>query len=469
MNKGDSFALNAYDKDSVFADRIITIEEEDREHRKGVYPAKTSFNGQQYRFVVKRTSGCDAVDIDRISRLNSPYTAWSIGAISENGTNYIVTERLDTSLYDYVYVKGETLCPEDKALIFISVLRAIRFLASENYFYSDVKPGNVVMNVNPNSRRVKSVKLCDFDAHYTSFEHTVKVGTRGYSAPDVFLTHAGRINLTNVVLYQIGPFLYELYTGRKFWDIGKDSSPWLTIGNYITRAPSLNEEQCREAEDGMRNAIRLLYSNCGDQREEFKEAEQELIRTLGDKNGKTIFGIVYDCMSAHTDEGLSVVARLDDVIRRYTDFLREADISVKLPYFRKGRLMRSVQNNPQYHVVVRSAGDRSDKERISWQTYQNFLLSDGQTAEVPLVATQRVRDYLADSASINGEGNPLRRDVVRRLLFLVALDGKVWYYCPADRKDPDRRFRLTELKRGEEYSVKCISRRTTINAKITLL
>ena len=107
----------------------------------------------------------DVMDIKVAENVGeSPYLVNYYGALEENGFYWIFTEKMDISL-DKFFVKVHNCNPKQKinesfySKIAFSVINALIHLDEKNYMHRDIKPHNILLNLNG---EIKCIKIYTF-------------------------------------------------------------------------------------------------------------------------------------------------------------------------------------------------------------------------------------------------------------------------------------------------------------------
>eukprot|EP00727_Mastigamoeba_balamuthi_P012338 m51a1_g7727 putative mitogen-activated protein kinase (411) ;mRNA; f:154916-157005 len=135
---------------------------------------------------------------------------------------YIVSELMDSDLHQIIK-SGQQLTDEHVQYFLYQILRALRYIHSANVIHRDLKPGNILINANCDT------KICDFGLsrpigstpdQQKDIHMTLYVVTRWYRAPEVLLCDAYS---KPIDIWSVGCILAELlghrplFPGENHW------------------------------------------------------------------------------------------------------------------------------------------------------------------------------------------------------------------------------------------------------------
>jgi len=121
--------------------------------------------------------------------------------ISPSDEVYIVTDLMHFSLEEIM--KGTNLDKEDIQYFTYQILRGLKYIHSAEIAHRDLKPGNILVNMEG------QLKICDFGmARVRDPKMTAYVTTRWYRAPEIILRHG--VYGVEVDLFSLGCILAEM-------------------------------------------------------------------------------------------------------------------------------------------------------------------------------------------------------------------------------------------------------------------
>ncbi|KAF2590709.1 hypothetical protein F2Q70_00041151 [Brassica cretica] len=158
---------------------------------------------------------------------------------------YIAYELMDTDP-EKLIKSNQELTKYHHQFYMYQLLRGLKYIHSANVLHRDLKPGNILLNVN------SELKICDFGlAHVASDAMTQYVGTKWYRAPELLLSSSAYTSAIDV--WSVGCILLEMMTRTPLFP-GRDRSDQLRSILEFLGSPteddigSLNEsgKQCLE-------------------------------------------------------------------------------------------------------------------------------------------------------------------------------------------------------------------------------
>ena len=202
-------------------------------------------SGKKYAMKMILISSLGVEDIENIQKeieihqsLKSKYIIDLIDYFQEDGYIYMVLEiAKNGNLYDYL---NKNLFLDESILknFWIQTLRSIDYLHSENIFMRDLKPENVLLDINLN------IKLCDFgwacrldDTEYRK----LRGGTYIYMSPESL---RGEIQGLSSDIWSLGVLLYEIFHNHEPFSIGLTAEEQLNyvLNNEIIYKRGINTE-----------------------------------------------------------------------------------------------------------------------------------------------------------------------------------------------------------------------------------
>lgn len=157
-----------------------------------------------------------------------------------------------------------TLTDAQKRAIFLQTLRGVADAHRCNIIHRDLKPENILVGKNERGE-FPHVKLIDFGvSKFKDRDLTLTgdlLGTPQYSPPEMLLNP--REVDARADIYALGHILYELTTGRSFWNL-RGWTRAVDFINYLTQEPRPTEGldcsnfECRFLPEAAPNAAALL-------------------------------------------------------------------------------------------------------------------------------------------------------------------------------------------------------------------
>lgn len=126
-------------------------------------------------------------------------------------------------------LNGTPLSPETASRLVEAVARAVQFAHESGVIHRDLKPGNILLDDNP--EHYARPKVADFGMAKSTGEEPsatptqAVLGTPSYMAPEQAFGHSKKVGPTADV-YSLGAMLYELLTGRPPF---KGETPYATL------------------------------------------------------------------------------------------------------------------------------------------------------------------------------------------------------------------------------------------------
>lgn len=150
------------------------------------------------------------IEYDIMTRLKHPNLArvYDFGQDS-NGDYYILMEFVEGITLRQLLKQKSKLSPDESLSIIIPLLRALEFIHSRNIIYRDLKPDNVLIEID--NDEIKSVKLLDFGLADLGKAEKKSKGTIHYMAPEV----VAKQNIdSRADIFSLGILFYEMLTGN---------------------------------------------------------------------------------------------------------------------------------------------------------------------------------------------------------------------------------------------------------------
>lgn len=158
-------------------------------------------------------------EVDILRRLNPhPHIIQFIDAFHDraSGKFCIVTELMDTNLYDYVQRvhTGQPLPEITVKLLMWQMLSGLAHVHRHKLFHRDIKPENLLVS-NVHGKYYPLLKLADFGGCREVLSpppYTEYIATRWYRAPECLLTNG--FYSSKMDLWSVGCVMYELLAGK---------------------------------------------------------------------------------------------------------------------------------------------------------------------------------------------------------------------------------------------------------------
>ncbi len=174
--------------------------------------------------------------LQKLKKLRKPYQGCVVqylDSFEENGTRYLITERINgKSLQDYIE-NGEDFSVRDTMKNLVAIVRQVH---KQGIIHCDIKPSNIILD---ESGRVT---LVDFGSACYKRGRRSKLAfvSRGYSAPELY--HDGKIDCKTDI-YSIGAVLYYMLTDYQLpspddFDADEAITP---ISEFIEIPPALEK------------------------------------------------------------------------------------------------------------------------------------------------------------------------------------------------------------------------------------
>ncbi|CAF3518175.1 unnamed protein product [Rotaria sp. Silwood1] len=186
---------------------------------------------------IMERDNCTEQDIRRINeeisnlyRFNHPNILKLEAHFERDDAVYLVTERMETDLCNYITSSKNGYLDEDICrMLSYQVIVALRYLHAKDCGHLDVKCDNILLtllkpipaNMNKSSNKVENsnqdfplVKLADFGYSRVIGEHSFRkthVGTRVYNAPEIYHSKEGYNRLAD--MWSVGIVLYAALSG----------------------------------------------------------------------------------------------------------------------------------------------------------------------------------------------------------------------------------------------------------------
>jgi eukaryotic-like serine/threonine-protein kinase len=183
-----------------------------------------------------------SIDIERVRmeaevKIHSLHIIPTLGLTQWDDTTFLILfEYVEGKSLDKLLAEG-SLSKEQKRAIFHEILLGVSAAHFCNIIHRDLKPENILITLSG------EVKIIDFgiskfkDNNIT--EPGTLMGTLPWIPPEILL-HGAKIADARTDIYALGHILYELATGKHFWD----ELGWGGIegfGNYLNREPCPKE------------------------------------------------------------------------------------------------------------------------------------------------------------------------------------------------------------------------------------
>lgn len=149
-------------------------------------------------------------EYDIMTRLKHPNLArvYDFGQ-DINGDYYILMEFVEGITLRQLLKEKHKLSVDDAVSIIIPLLQALEFIHSRNIIYRDLKPDNILIEIENN--RIKAVKLLDFGLADLGRAEKKSKGTIHYMAPEVV---AKQSIDSRADIFSLGVLFYEMLTGN---------------------------------------------------------------------------------------------------------------------------------------------------------------------------------------------------------------------------------------------------------------
>lgn len=175
-----------------------------------------------------------------MTRLSHPnlIKVYDFGKDDSSGDYYIAMEQVKGQTIREILSKRILLSEDISLEIFVALLRAMEFIHSRGILYRDVKPENILIDLEETDQlRAKSVKLLDFGlADIGDKTKDVVKGTVNYMAPEVL---KGRVDHLSDI-FGLGVLFYELYSGALIYTDGTISSIISSLSNSANFKESIS-------------------------------------------------------------------------------------------------------------------------------------------------------------------------------------------------------------------------------------
>lgn len=143
--------------------------------------------------------------VKKLRNVKKPYEKCIVpylDSFSENGTYYLITERvIGTSLQDFIE-NGEDFSVRDTMKMLVAIVRQIH---KKGIVHCDIKPSNIILREDGRIVLIDFGSACDEKCK----DNSMVFVSRGFSAPELY--HGGRID-RRTDIYSIGAVLYYMLT-----------------------------------------------------------------------------------------------------------------------------------------------------------------------------------------------------------------------------------------------------------------
>jgi len=159
-------------------------------------------------------------EIDALQRMRHPNIIDYIGTINAPKHLYIIMQKGDLDLYDFMESTGDKPEPEISREIFYGVLLAMAHLHKNGICHRDLKPENILLCNTHEALGIthENVKVCDLGSCIQEKAMEVGfsdfIGTPGFFAPEMILS-SDRYNGFKVDTWSIGCILLEMVIGSQ--------------------------------------------------------------------------------------------------------------------------------------------------------------------------------------------------------------------------------------------------------------
>lgn len=143
---------------------------------------------------------------------------------------YIYLEKASLDLFDYIKNDVVKPTPDECMEVSLNLLVAVRDLHVLGYAHMDIKPENILLFIDPNSKNKMKLKLCDIP-QLTSIHHSKfhLIGTRGYMAPEMCVVEredihnvATKIDPIKIDAWSSGVTIYNLFLNHMPFNYAND-------------------------------------------------------------------------------------------------------------------------------------------------------------------------------------------------------------------------------------------------------
>ncbi|KAL6644239.1 hypothetical protein ACP70R_015847 [Stipagrostis hirtigluma subsp. patula] len=191
---------------------------------------------------------------------------------------YVVFELMDADLHQVIKANDD-LTKEHHQFFLYQMLRALKYIHTANVYHRDLKPKNILANVNG------KLKICDFGLARVAFNDTPTnvfwtdyVATRWYRAPELCGSFFSKYSPA-IDIWSIGCIFAEILTGKPLFP-GKNVFHQLDLMTDLFGTPSLDtvsrirNEKARRYLSNMRKKHPVPFS------ERFPNADPATLKLL---------------------------------------------------------------------------------------------------------------------------------------------------------------------------------------------
>ena len=124
---------------------------------------------------------------------------------------YIVMEKCDEDLFDLLD-KKKGFSENEIKNIFLQLNNVFKIMYDKKIIHRDLKPENIFIKYKSSNKNDYIVKLGDFGSsrEYQQKNHSTKIMTEGYAAPEIVYSGSGNYDPTKCDLWSIGVIIYKL-------------------------------------------------------------------------------------------------------------------------------------------------------------------------------------------------------------------------------------------------------------------
>jgi len=187
------------------------------------------------------------------------------GGSSKKGNKFIVTELMETSVYDLIHDKEVEFDERLRLIMCIQIAEAMRYLHSRNIIHRDLKSLNLLIN-----QRFE-IKICDFGLSRVIDKNqpmTSNIGTVAWIAPEIF--NNKKLYTEKADVYSFAVIMWELLTR----DMPFGEAEAFTIPVLVTKGkrPELPKKYPKE--------FGKLLEKCWNQKSEKRPSFDEIVLRL---------------------------------------------------------------------------------------------------------------------------------------------------------------------------------------------
>ena len=129
---------------------------------------------------------------------------------------YFIMELMECSLIDVLRKRGGKLGEREAARVTRDIARGIEYIHRRNLVHFDLKPGNILVNLDKSTGEIVSLKISDFGLCKTKKDKystaTDLAGTLAFIAPEMLIS-GGHFDC-RVEAWSLGVILHQLLTGK---------------------------------------------------------------------------------------------------------------------------------------------------------------------------------------------------------------------------------------------------------------